>query len=222
MVYDKEKFHSVIAKGLFIGNRSRPDILTTISVLSSRVKVPNKDDWLKARRLVHYLKETKDIHLILKYDATRINRWHVDASFTVHEDFRSHSGGLMKISEEGGVIAAGSTKQKLNVRSSTVAKLVAVDDFLSKIMWISRFLEVLGYPLKQNVLLQDNTSAILMQKNGRTCLGKRNRAIDVRYFAIKDLIDKGEVCIEYCDTENMIADFKPNLCKGKSSYDLEK
>lgn len=80
--------------------------MTTISVLSSRVKVPNKDDWIKARRLVRYLRETQIIHLILKYNATRINRWHVDASFTVHKDFRSQSGGLLKISEEGGAIAA--------------------------------------------------------------------------------------------------------------------
>ena len=80
----------------------------------------------------------------------------------------------LKISGEGGAIAAGSTKQRLNVRSSTVAELVAVDDFLSKMMWVSKFLNVLGYPLKQNLLLQDNTSAILMQKNGRTCLGGTN------------------------------------------------
>ena len=139
----------------------------------------------------------------------------MDASFAIHEDFCSQSRGLLKLSGDGGAIAAGSTKQRLNVRSSTVAELVAVDDFLSKMMWVSKFLNVLGYPLKQNVLLQDNTSAILMQKNGRTCLGKRNRAIDVRYFAIKDLINKGEVCVEYCNTEKMIADFLTKPLQGE-------
>ena len=63
---DREIFHSVVAKGLFVGNRYRPNILTTICVLSSWVKVPNEDDWLKARRLVQYLKETQNILLILK------------------------------------------------------------------------------------------------------------------------------------------------------------
>ena len=42
-----EIFHSVIAKGLLIVNRSRGDVLPTISVLSSRVKAPNQDDWKK-------------------------------------------------------------------------------------------------------------------------------------------------------------------------------
>ena len=39
----------------------------------------------------------------------------------------------------GGGIAAGSVKQKLNTRSSTMAELVAVDDFLSKVLWVRNF-----------------------------------------------------------------------------------
>ena len=38
----------------------------------------------------------------------------------------------------GGSMASGSTKQKLNTRSSTIAKLVAVDDFLSKVLWVKK------------------------------------------------------------------------------------
>ena len=53
----------------------------------------------------------------------------------------------------------------------------------------------MGYPLRENILLHDNTSTILMETNGRSCLGKRNRAIDVRYFAIKDVADRDEVQI---------------------------
>ena len=60
---------------------------------------------------------------MLKYDAARIGRWHVDASFAFHEDFFSQSGGLLKVSEKGGAIAAVSTKQCLNVRSSKVAEI---------------------------------------------------------------------------------------------------
>ena len=54
----RDIFHLVVAKGLFVGNRSRPDTLITISVLSLRVKAPNKDNLLKARRLVRFLKNT--------------------------------------------------------------------------------------------------------------------------------------------------------------------
>ena len=40
---------------------------------------------------------------------------------------------------EGGGMATGSDKQKLNTRSSTDAKLVTSDDFLTKILWLKIF-----------------------------------------------------------------------------------
>ena len=40
----KKMFQTCVAKGLFISKRSRPDIVLPISVLSSRVREPSKDD----------------------------------------------------------------------------------------------------------------------------------------------------------------------------------
>ena len=118
-------------------------------------------------------------------------------------------------------MASGSNKQRLNTRLSTIAELVAVDDFLSKLLWVQKFLEDLGYPLRQNILLQDNTSTILMEKSGGSCLGVRNWAIGVRYFAIKDVIDKGEVQIQHCPTQNMAGDFFTKPLQGRKFLDLE-
>lgn len=40
----RELFHTIVAKYLFIGNRSRPDILPPVNVLASRVREPNEVD----------------------------------------------------------------------------------------------------------------------------------------------------------------------------------
>ena len=69
-----EILHSIVAKGLFVSNRSRPDVLPTISVLSSRVRNPNQSDWVKCCRFVKYLDSTRDLHLVLHYDDTSIVR----------------------------------------------------------------------------------------------------------------------------------------------------
>lgn len=61
--------------------------------MTSRVQEPNEDDWKKVRRLIQYLYNTKDLHLVLRWDGTKIARRHVDAVFTVHRNFKSHSGG---------------------------------------------------------------------------------------------------------------------------------
>lgn len=179
---ERELFHSVVAKDLFVGCRSRPDIVPTISVLSSRLREPSKDDWRKCGRLVKHLKCIDNLHLILHYDGLAITRWHVDASYTVHPNFRSHSGGVLKILDTVEGIASGSTKQKLNVHSSTMAELVAVDDFLEKVLWVRKFMENQGISM-DTTILEDNGSSILLCTKGRRSLGKHNKATNVHFFA---------------------------------------
>ena len=61
-----------------------------------------------------------------------------------------------------GAITSSSKKQNVNTQSSTEAELVASDDAMSPMIWTLRFLEEQGYEPKDNILYQDNQSA--MQK----------------------------------------------------------
>ena len=90
----KELFHSFVATGLFLSKRARLDIHPTITVLASRVQDPNQSDWTKLCRMMKYLNSTQGWHLTLKADDLKIIKWYVDASFAVHPDFRSHTGGV--------------------------------------------------------------------------------------------------------------------------------
>ena len=36
---------------------------------------------------------------------------------------------------------------------------------------------------------------------------RKSRHIDIRYFYLKDLIKRGEITVQYCATENMVANF---------------
>ena len=56
--------------------------------------------------------------------------------------------------------------------------------------------------------MQDNKSAILLQKNWPYSTRKGSKHIHVRYFFVVDKIRHKEVKIMYCPTELMIADFK--------------
>jgi hypothetical protein len=106
-----------------------------------------------------------------------------------------------------GTITAKSTKQKLNTRSSTETEIVGVDDVMPDILWTNLFLEDQGYESKDTIIYQDNKSTMLWMQNGRQSLGKRAKHINVRYFFVKDRIDKGEIKIQHCPTDDMIADF---------------
>ena len=111
-------------------------------------------------------------------------------------------------------IASGSTKQKLNTRSSTMAELVAADDFLSKVLWVRNFLDAQGIPVESQTF-QDNESMILMCKKGREVLSKRTREMNVRYFTVKDNIDKGYLKVLHLRTNEMLGDFFTKQLQGK-------
>jgi hypothetical protein len=207
-----EKFHTITAQGLFLCKRGRPDISPAIAYLTTRVNNPNQEDWLKLVRMMKYLKQTRNDKLTLRADGSKTIKWHVDAAFAVHPDFKSHSGATMTMGN--GAITSISRKQKINTRSSTAAELVAVDDIIGPVLWTKRFLESQGYNIKKNVIFQDNKSSILLETNGRKSAGKRSRHLNIRYFFITDQKEKGNINIEFCPTDHMISDYMTKPVQG--------
>ena len=53
-----------------------------------------------------------------------------------------------------------------------------------------------------------------MEVNGRTSCTGSSRHVNIRYFFIKDRVDKGEVDITYCPTGQMLADFFTKPLQG--------
>ena len=81
---EQEKFHKIVAKGLFLSKRARPDVQPVIAFLCTRVKCPTEQDKEKLHRMMSFLWWTKDECLTLEMDDSGIIEWHVDASFAVH------------------------------------------------------------------------------------------------------------------------------------------
>jgi hypothetical protein len=75
-------------------------------------------------------------------------------------------------------------KQKINTRSSTESELVGADYTMPGVMWTRYFMEAQGHDIEENILLQDNLSTMLLEKNGKQSSSKRTQHIRVRYFFI--------------------------------------
>jgi len=76
-----------------------------------------------------------------------------------------------------------SSKQKLNSKSSTEAKLVVIDDAMGQILWTRNFLIGQGINLTTATnIYQDNKSTILLAENGMGSSSRRTKHLDVRYF----------------------------------------
>ena len=90
---------------------------------------------------------------------------------------QSQTGAVMSMGQ--GAVQSISKKQKVNTRSSTEAELVATDDILAQVIWTQKFMEAQGIPISENIIYQDNKSAMFLEKNGKSSAGKRSRHLDI-------------------------------------------
>jgi hypothetical protein len=155
---DSIMFHHLSAKLLFLCKRARPDLQTAVAFLTTRVKSPDINDYKKLARVMKYL-------LTLEVADSHIVQWWIDASFGVHPDMKSHTGGVMSLGKGGAY--GTSTRQKLVTKSFTEAELVGVSDVLPQVIWTRNFLIAQGYKVRDSGMYQDNKSAILLEENRR-------------------------------------------------------
>ena len=205
------EFRSRVAKLLFLAIRVRPDILTAVAFLSTRVQVSNLGDMVKLDRVLKYLNSTQELGIVIEPSEGLQIVAYVDASYGVHADYKSHTGAVVSLGR--GPVWTMSKKQKLVSKSSTEAELIGVSDALTQVIWIRDFLISQGYTVDAAKLFQDNTSTIAMIKRGSSN-SDRTRHIAIRFFFVKDRVDAGEIKVEYMKTADMVADVLTKPLQG--------
>ena len=82
-----------------------------------------------------------------------------------------------------------------------------MNNIIGQILWTQNFLTEQGYSVTPYTIFQDNKRAMLLEKIGIMSSNKRTKHINVRFYFIKDKIQKNEVNIVYCPTRDMISDY---------------
>ena len=150
--------------------RARRDIQTATAFLTTRVKQPDEDDWGKLKRVILYLNGTRRTKLRLTVEDLSVIKWWINASHNTHPDCKGHTGAMMSGGE--GALASYSRKHKTNVRSSTEAEIVGVDQMMPEVCWTYNFMLEQGYPVDYSEIFQDNISAQLLEVNGKLLSSK--------------------------------------------------
>jgi hypothetical protein len=160
-----------------------------------------------------YLRGRRMLLMIFSAIGTSILKWWVDdAAFAVHPNMRGNSFGGLSLGRGFPIMSL--TKQKLNTQSSTESEIVGADNFITAICWTQYFMEAQGCQVQDNVLIQDNNSAILLERNGKALSSKRRKHVNIWYFFITDCIDKGNVSLVWCLTRDMIGDLMTKPLQG--------
>ena len=117
---EKEVFHSMVAKLLYLAMRTRPDLLLAVSFLTTRVTKATEEDMKKLNRVVSYMNGTKRMSLESNSKEFKCVEGYVDAAFGKHVDGKSHTGMIIMIGET--TVAVKSGKQKIVTKDSTEAE----------------------------------------------------------------------------------------------------
>lgn len=208
----RKRFHSAVAKLLFLAKRTRPDILLTISHLASRVTIANEDDLAKLNRVLRYLNGNAKMSLHFRRDGDMILRAFIDASFAIHADGTSRTGMIIQFG--GATICAWTSKQKMTTKSACEAELVGLSDGSSEVLGCREFLQYQGYNMGPAIIYQDNTSVLDLIVAGHPT-SHRTRHLKARYFFIKDYIKASEIVLQHMGTEWMLADYLTKPLSGE-------
>ena len=183
---------------------TRPDIAFAVSTLSRFMSNPARIHWEAAKRILRYLKGTREYKLTYGPTKEALSGY-TDADWASQAHRHSISGYAFLFN--GGAISWRSNKQPIVALSSTEAEYIAASDSSREAIWL-RYLasELTGTPLSKPTLLRcDNQSAIKLVDNS-DMFHARTKHIDIRYHFIRELVDDKKIRLEYCPTNEMAAD----------------
>ena len=155
------------------------------------------------KRVVRYLKGTK--HWRLHYDdkATGLVVYS-DADWAGDLKTRKSTSGMLFLLA-GGAISRASRLQTCVTLSSMEAEFVALSEASQEIVWLRRLLQDLGEaPRQPIVVMEDNQSCIKFI--GSELINRRSKHIHTRECFVSELCNNGIIKLEYCPTEDMLAD----------------
>jgi len=126
-----------------------------------------------------------------------------DTNWGGEEGRESVSGFVFTMA--GGAVTYSSKKQSSVALSTTESEYMAILHALKEQIWLLRFLKEIGCDVSnQNVIYFDNQSAIALAHNPEH--HARTKHIDIQYHFVRNCVEDGTTRLEYCPTEDMVAD----------------
>lgn len=221
LLSSNEKYRKLIGMLLYLTTNSRPDIAASVAILSQKISSPTKTDLNELKRVIRYLKGTKELRLGLSDK-------HCDGALSAYSDAnwaedqtdrKSNTGFFCTIN--GGALGWCSRKQDLVTLSSTEAEYVALSETCKEMLWIKRLIRELEVDVDCKIrIFADNQSSIKITENDK--FSNRTKHIDTKYHFIKDLAASGELELRYVNTSDNIADLMTKPLGGTKIVQLRR
>lgn len=220
---DNNKYRKAIGSLLYIAVNTRPDVAAAVIILSQKIMKPTQNDWNEVKRIMKYLKGTSNHELQLGCSKLELSGY-ADANWAEDTTTRKSNSGFVFMF--GGPISWCCRRQDCVAQSSTEAEFIALSEACNEAILLKRILLDFGVTIHGPITIyEDNQSCIKL--SGSEKVNNRSKHIDVKIYTVKDYVSSGVIEVEYCPTDDMVADiftkplskikfqkFKSKLCIG--------
>ena len=205
-------YREAIGSLMYLTTSTRPDLATSVSMLSSFLEKPRVSHWQAVKRVFRYLAETVEYGLRFdRQDSTHLIGFS-DADWAGDVSTRKSRSGFIFVLG-GAAVSWQSRLQDIVTLSTAEAEYVAATEAGKESVWLGQLLFELGETNVQSDLYLDNQSAIKIAKN--PVFHRRTKHIDVRYHKIREWVAMKKFDVKFVRSIDMAANFLTKNVDGK-------
>lgn len=199
---------NVIGCLMYIMLCTRPDLSTSVNILSRYTNKSNIELWQCLKRVLRYLKGTTELKLCYERCDTYndILCGYVDSDWGGNDtqDRKSTTGFLFKLFDVCTI--TWNTKKQMSVAaSSTEAEYMALYEAVREALWLRSLAVSINIKIDKPITIyEDNNGCISIASNPTS--HKRSKHIDIKYHFSREQVEKNIIKLNYIPTGNQIAD----------------
>lgn len=202
-----EDYLSIIGALMWIATNARPDIAFAAHFLSRVTANPSAEHFALAKRVLRYLKDTKDLGLVYSHDAPTgtMPVGYCDADLGGDPVHRKSVSGYVFILN-GAAISWKCAKQNVVAQSTGEAEYLSVSVAAREALWFRHLYKEIGFDPQTTptTIFSDSEIAINMTKNA--VYRSRTKHINLAYHHIRDEVAQGTVSVIHISGKENPAD----------------
>lgn len=196
-------YQQIVGSINYLVTATRPDLAYTITHLSQYNKDPSATHFQCLKRVLRYLKGSRDQRLLFPWKSPMVLSSYSDASFgNFLDNRRSFSGYLLQLGSCS--ISWRARKQKSTSGSTAEAEYMALAMCVKQHIWMQRGIkEFIKTPVPSAVFC-DNMAAIDIANNPK--LNDRTKHIDIAYHFTRQYVEDGTIQLLHVASKDNLAD----------------
>lgn len=184
-------YAQLVGELLWMATIVRVDIAFAANVLARYMHKPRRVHWMVARRVLLYLKGTKDLGLVYSFDASEVPVAYADADWGGDLSDRKSTTGFVVLIKNC-PISWKSKKETVVAKSTAEAEYIAVSACTQEVVWLRNFYSEIHREVQEaTTIYTDNDPALEMTENPVNL--SKTKHIDIPVHHVRDEVKKGRI-----------------------------